>query len=155
MWDWLTDTPAANFGQFLSGVAGVATAAIAGVALFYAYRQLVATPKSQREANAREVWKDYIRICIEYPQFAGGGITRANAKGDVEFEQYEWFAAFMLDACESILLFVADEDEWLLSVDGQLGFHREYLCSSDFTYLSNYSVPLQDRIKKLCPKVEV
>jgi len=157
MFGWLISPDAASLGQFIGGIAAAVTAGIAVLAAVFAYQQLTVTPRSQREVSAREIWKDYLRLCVEYPHLASGDITKETAKSPVEFEQYEWFVAFMLDACESILLFVADEDEWLDAIDGQIGFHKKYVCSSNFreTYLEHYSEQLQKRIKAICERAQV
>ena len=138
VWAWLTSSEAANLGQFVGGI-GVLVAVAAAIV---AYRQLVATPQS----HAKEIWKDYLRLCIEYPELASGEITEAHP----EYKRYEWFVAFMLDACDEVLQYVEDDGGWLNAIDANLGYHKAYLATARTdAYLCQWSPKVRDRIKKL------
>jgi len=92
-------------------------------ALARTYKQMVITPQS----HAKAVWTDYLKLCIEYPRLASGEITRESATDLAEFARYEWFVAFMLDACDEVLQYVQDDGGWFNAIDANLEYHKAYL----------------------------
>lgn len=125
------------------------TAAAAILALIYAHLQISEGRKAERQANAHELWRDYLRLAFDNPKFADPGFNLA--KFDYEdltidgsrelFQKYEWFIDAVLDACEEILE-VLPSKEWQATVRIQLRLHRDYLQSPYFLnsgYLVQYT----------------
>ena len=48
---------------------------------------------SIRQSHAKQIWMDYLKLCIEYPALASGEITEKSP----EYKQYEWFVAYLLE----------------------------------------------------------
>lgn len=141
-------TEAANQAQIVSAaIACVSvTVAVAGAALVLL--QVRAARSIQREAIARQTYNEYLKLCFAEPAFASGNWDKATSAGlsqELLFEKYEWFVSVMLNACELILLHVAEKDEWLEAIRSQISYHSNYCKSNDFrkNYASHYSAELR------------
>jgi hypothetical protein len=78
---------------------------------------------NQRETTAKGIWREYLRLAIEYPKFADG-------KYEENETQYTWFLAYLLWGSEEILEF--DEASWKENVKVNLEYHRRYFRKPDF-----------------------
>jgi hypothetical protein len=139
----------ADLGTLVGGIATAIAALAAFFAAGFAYWQIRAGREAQRETVARQTYGDYLKLAIQYPDFASGS-QPADA---LKFEQHEWFVSYMLNACEHILLFAAHSREWRHCVRAQLGYHRPYLCENDWfraNFRSHYSRALLSLIDELC-----
>lgn len=143
----VSDTPAAaNQAQVVSAAIASVTAVVALAAAALVLFQVRATRAIQREAVARQMYNEYLRLCFAESMYAAGNWSSAGElPQEVLFEKYEWFVSVMLNACESILLHVADRDEWRETIRSQIGFHSKYIKSERFQreYACHYSDALR------------
>jgi hypothetical protein len=143
---------AANQAQVVSAIIAAVSALVALTAAVFVYRQIAVTRSVQREAVARQIYHDYLKLSFTEPMYASGKWRLADpaVPEAVRFEKYEWFVSVMLNAGESILLHVAGEDEWLDTIESQIAYHREYLDSEEFLaeYSTHYSPQLRSRMYK-------
>jgi Uri superfamily endonuclease len=113
----------ADVGTLVGGFAAAIGIVVGLIAAGFAFGQMAAAKQSQREAIARGIYSNYLQLAMENPSFARG----SQPAEDLEFERYEWFVSYMLNACEHILLFVSDKSGWEQCVAAQLSYHVEYL----------------------------
>ena len=132
--------------------AGVATAVIAGVALFIAWRQLRRSHEDQKAATAKSLYKDYLRLAYESPMLSSPSYPkrcpgyRAIRKDRVEFERYEWYVACLLFSVEEILN-LEGGGEWAFTLTAQLKYHALYLKSYPFEG-NHYTPAVQQLIRR-------
>jgi hypothetical protein len=131
----------ADVGTFFGGIATAVGVLVALGAAYYARRQILA----QREIVARQIYSEYLKLAIQYPELACG-VQPADPK---EFERYEWFVSFMLNACEHILFYVPEDPRWRDCMVSQIGYHAEYL-SKKMDIRSHYSPDFSRLISRAC-----
>src|ERR1700760_4738050 len=90
-----------------AGATAVA-AAVAIIAAIITYFQYKGAKQIQREATAKQIYSDYLKLAIEHPAFTSG----KKPDDPLESERYEWFVSYMLNACEQIVDVVGDDKEW-------------------------------------------
>jgi hypothetical protein len=110
----------------LADLAQIGTFFIALFALKIAYVQIVASRESQREATAKDVFRDYLQIAFENPNYA---TPNPRSKDD---EKYKWFVAVTLNACDEIAGTVFPDPVWRHVVRGVVKLHEDYLVSAEF-----------------------
>jgi hypothetical protein len=110
----------------LADLAQVGTFFVAVFALAVAYVQITAARESQREATAKDVFRDYLRLSFENPEY---GAPSKNLNQD---EKYRWFVAVALNACDEIASSVLPDESWQKVIRGVLVLHRKYLVSAEF-----------------------
>jgi hypothetical protein len=126
--EYLT-TSAATIGDISNSF----TAGIAALALIVAGLQLRAGFKISREAGALQAYREYLRLCFEYPQFTSYFLF-TNHHPNVEIssiatelteasEKYLWFLSILLSTCEQVVSYVSAENEWRETLVVQLRFH--------------------------------
>lgn len=135
MWDWLT-SPATVVGGFATAI-GVCAAFFA---LVFAKGQVdaarlssVEARQTAREAGALQAYRDYLRLCFEYPQFTSTEIflqehpdiplATITTTLTVDGERYQWFISILLAAAEQIILYVPEDDRWVDTIVAQLRYH--------------------------------
>jgi hypothetical protein len=131
--------------EFSETVGGLATAIGVGVAFVAVYFARM----SQWEATAKEAYRNYLQLAIEYADLAEGEITEENTK----FTQYRWFVSYFLNACEEILDAKGKDEDWVKCVETEVSYHQDYICNNaEFSSaeLPLYSSDLQDAIKRVC-----
>ena len=93
----------------LGGLASVVTAGVAAIALIVAINQICVARNTQREATAKDIYRDYLKLAFEAPRFANPTEFVSKAGGwehEGEWnkdERYRWFVAFMLNSCDEII----------------------------------------------------
>jgi len=92
--------------------------AVAFIALLVANEQLSLNRKNQRETTAKTNFREFLKLCVEYPKFAWGD-------PDGQQDKYEWFVAHFLWAAEEILEFAPQE--WQENLKLHIGYHRNFL----------------------------
>jgi hypothetical protein len=110
----------------LADLAQVGTFFVAVFALGVAYVQITAGRESQREATAKDVFRDYLCLSFENPEY---GTPSKNLNQN---EKYRWFVAVALNACDEIAISVLPDESWQKVIRGVLVLHREYLVSAEF-----------------------
>jgi len=130
---WIFDN-----AEKLGGLATVVTAVIAFCALIFAYKQIQETRDSQREATAKDVYRDYLKLAFENPKLSNPD-KFTNVEGGWKYkdewmqdEQYRWFVAFMLNSCDEILSSNPGDETWRRAILEDLKFHKGYLRSTEF-----------------------
>jgi hypothetical protein len=95
-------------------------------ALVLAGCQIAQARRIQREATAKDIFRDYLKLAFEYPQYAS---PKPELTGD---EKYRWFVAFVLNTCDEIAQSVGSSEYWQYSIVTELTPHAAYLTSSGF-----------------------
>jgi hypothetical protein len=121
--------------------------------------QLNSSRKSQREATAKEIYNQYVKLAFENPLYADPDETiekYIDVKKDVskEFTQYKWFVAYMLLACEEILELMPKDKEWKKTIEHQVGYHANYL-SRNLHCPESYSRKLGKIIEQTLTRIQV
>ncbi|HEV7693531.1 MAG TPA: hypothetical protein VGO52_22040 [Hyphomonadaceae bacterium] len=131
----------------LSATVAVLGALIAIGAALIAWWQVYKAGQLDREMQARAMYESYLRLCFENSPMSSG-IEDANHWTD----RYEWFVSIMLNAAESVLLFVSAKDEWEETVKSQIRYHKAYLHSTKFREreFKYYDDRMRDLIEKVC-----
>jgi hypothetical protein len=116
MWDYVKD-----WAQIAPGF----TPVVALVAVLLAWRQLVLSRRNQRETTAKASFREYLRLAVQYPEYAAGDYETLQA---IERERYRWLVGYLLWSAEELLEFVAieDEDLWTKNLQLLVSYHREY-----------------------------
>jgi hypothetical protein len=111
--------------------ATVALAAIAVIAAFITAWAAINARNSQREATAKDIYRDYLKLAFQHPKFAN-----PEAFGDLaamsKNEEYRWFVAFMLNSCDEIARIKSRDKGWRKTIRLDLRMHEEYLESPEF-----------------------
>src|SRR5262245_20979019 len=100
----------------LTAMAATCAAIIAYRAFAVARRQLSACVENQRETTAKTNFREFLKLCAEYPDLARGTPTQANQA------KYEWFVAHFLWAAEEILEYAPGP--WLANLQLHVEYHR-------------------------------
>lgn len=108
--------------------------------------QLNRNLKFQRETVAKTTYREYLQLCIAKPDLAAGRVMKASIK----WEEYAWFVATLLWACEEIVEYARGNAAWMRTVRTQLGYHRAYLASDEFQKKLDLYTP---RVRKLIDEV--
>ena len=117
----------------MAHVARIATATIAGGALYVATDQIQSSNHSQRVATAQETYKDYLKLAIEHPEMADGDPPPKAAKS------YGWFMSNFLYSAEQIFLLFPTDENWKkgLANQNQFCLHKGYLGDPEADYQKN------------------
>jgi hypothetical protein len=111
--------------------ATVALAVIAVIAAFITAWAAINARNSQREATAKDIYRDYLKLAFQHPKFAN-----PEASGDLaamrKNEEYRWFVAFMLNSCDEIARIKSRDKGWRKTIRLDLRMHEEYLGSPEF-----------------------
>ncbi len=102
----------------MAHVATIATATIAGGALYVANDQIQSSNHSQRVATAQETYKDYLKLAIEHPEMADGNPLPG------EDESYGWFMSNFLYSAEQIFLLFPTDENWKKGLANQFCLHK-------------------------------
>ena len=112
-------------------ISAIATALIAIFALVIAVWQIQASAKVEREASAREAFKDYLKIAIDKPELADAqqGAIDKNAKSR---SSYNWFVTYFLYSAEQIFDSYPNDPYWQAGLAEEICYHQTYLSSAEF-----------------------
>jgi hypothetical protein len=127
----------------------VALLATIAAALF-AWWQLKLGRTNQRETTAKTIFREYLKLTLEYPQFAVGGYHEHEG---IERERYKWFVANFLWGAEEILSFAGDDNVWKQNLQIHADPHRDYFVD-DPTFMKidyhGYSGDVQALVQDAC-----
>jgi hypothetical protein len=104
----------------LAHKAPIITALTAFAALAVASLQLALNRRNQRETTAKTNFREYLKLCVEHPEFAYGIIPKAEDRAE-----YEWFIAHFLWAAEELLEFA--REDWEENLKLHISYHRGFL----------------------------
>jgi hypothetical protein len=133
----------------IGSLANVVMALAAIGALVYAHLQISEGRRSERRADANELWRETLRLGFDNPKLsdptqrlADFDYVNLTVDGSKEtFQKYELFVDTILNASEEILD-VNPTPEWIAAVRIQLKQHHAYLTSAHFErsgYLAQYT----------------
>jgi hypothetical protein len=144
--EYLSTTPIKPGWETLAAVATVAAAFFALVALVGVTFQIRASRSIEREAIAHQIWRDYLVLAFENPNFAAPNLTKIRAEGTLE--KYEWFVSVMLYGAEQILMSRARSRPWKNVIRDQIRYHYDYITTDQFQnfYLPHYSDSVKEVI---------
>lgn len=139
--DWSAVAPA------LASAFAFAALVSAWIGTWLAVKQLRANRNNQRETTSKNIWRDYLKLTIEYPQFTRGGFNNLTGR---ERERYKWFVANFLWGVEEILSFVNEDSVWRHNLLIQARNHRGYLMDATFRRedIHGYSPALRDFVEE-------
>jgi hypothetical protein len=120
---WIWDN-----AEKIGSLSQVVTTLIASIAVFLAFWQVTAARRAQREATAKSLYRDYLKLAFENPTLA---IPGSENKKLIEQDDYRWFVSILLNACDEIL-YCIDDDIWRTVVATELRYHTLYLRSKFF-----------------------
>jgi hypothetical protein len=118
--------PSDRFGELpgkapiLTSLAASCAAVIALAALLIARGQLILNRENQRETTAKTNFREFLKLCVEYPDFAYGRIITIDDR-----PKYEWFVAQFLWAAEEILEYAPAL--WEENLRLHISYHGGYL----------------------------
>jgi len=105
---------------------GILIAVVAGLAAYWKYHR----DQAQHEWDqARQSYQSFIELAMNYPQFAPGYWTREGTKDAIGSNQYRWFIARFLWACEEILTNRSNDPVWRGSLRITMVEHADYFAS--------------------------
>lgn len=158
---FLTGSICGEVAEKISALSALSTLVVALGAGWVAWSQLQESKKSSekqlhesRDSSAREIYKEYISLSIEHPEFSaqscyGGksGLQKIK-RNKQEYEKYENYVAFLLFSAEQIEGLTSYNRTWERVLLSQITYHAVYLQSPDFqeSMMSFYSDDLQDLI---------
>jgi hypothetical protein len=121
----------------LSAFATIATAAVAVLALIIAITQILVGKHEARLAVAKSIYKDYLALAMQNPQFSSASYPIENprlhefSKDRDDYEKYEFYVSYLLFAVEEILHLTKNSPEWKSGLQAQLRYHALYLQGQD------------------------
>ncbi len=115
----------------IADTATVAIAVIAALTAFITAWAAIIARKSQREATAKDIYRDYLKLAFQNPKFADPNAFDDQADLSKN-EEYRWFVAFMLNSCDEIARIKSRDKNWRKTIRLDLGMHMEYLKSRQF-----------------------
>lgn len=116
----------------LQAFAAIFTALLALAALIGVKVQIDSAAKIQREQSAKEIYREFLRLSIQYPQFAEPDFC--NLTGSRQSVGYDNFVGFMLYTGEQVL---ETNPDWQPVVDDLFHTHSKAICSID--HINQYS----------------
>ena len=111
-------------------IAPIITAAVAFFGVSVAILQLRSNQRNQRESTAKSIFREYLRLAFEHSDLAKPNYQKLAAQD--RLEEYSWFVAHLLWACEEMLQYPMGE-LWKKNLQRNVDLHREYFINnSDF-----------------------
>lgn len=115
--------------RHLSHLSTIATAIVAVLALAIAVWQIKAAENIQREASAREAFKEYLKLAIDKPDFANAQLARDNSSTK---SGYEWFVTYFLYSAEQIYASYPNDPQWRKGLADEICYHEAYLRGEEY-----------------------
>lgn len=112
----------------IQAFAALLTLLVALAALFGVKWQIESADKIQRAQSARDIYREYLNIAINKPEFAQPNYCVL--AGTQQGAAYENFVEYLLYTAEQTISVDAD---WVETFSGELKEHAQYLCSVDGT----------------------
>ena len=128
--------------QFWNERKGIITAAVAVVALIFAWYQVRAVRKESRRSTAYAAYDSYLKLCLDNQSLARG-VESEIKKSDDNYSKYKWFVANMLFAFEQVLEACKDDPTWEETIKHQLQRHKWHLEQSGSAKRAEWSKELK------------
>ncbi len=110
-------------------LSSIGTAFLAVVGLWVAVLQIRASEQTQREASARDSYKEYLKLAMEKPEFAEARLGKSTTSTKAS---YAWFVEYFLYSAEQIYQSFPNDKEWNFALSEQICYHRAYLKSPEY-----------------------
>ncbi len=107
----------------LQAVAAVVTSIAAVAALVGVKVQIDASARQQREQSARDIYREFLNISINKPEFADPDYC--TIKGGPHAGAYEDYVAYLIYTAEQML---AASSDWDATVLEHMDRHKSYIC---------------------------
>src|SRR5262245_8373683 len=91
----------------LAKIAPIITALVAVGGVSIAICQLRSNQKNQQESTAKSIFREYLRLAFEHSDLAKPNYQKLAAQD--RLEEYSWFVAHLLWACEEMLQYPMGE----------------------------------------------
>jgi hypothetical protein len=98
--------------------------------VYVAFTQLRNNRVNQRETTAKGIFREYLKLAFENPQFAEPNYQELK-KDSETFSRYSWFVAYLLWSSEEIMRFATKKDLWEKNIQLNVNYHREYFINDD------------------------
>ena len=112
--------------------ATVAIAVIAAITAFVTAWAAINARNAQREATAKDIYRDYLKLAFQNPKFANPTSGSENGDDLNKNEEYRWFVAFMMNSCDEIARTKSKDKSWRKTLRHDLRVHGDYLKSPQF-----------------------
>ncbi len=109
--------------------APVGSVLVAGGALYVASMALSANRKAHSENMAVQNFREFMKLCIDKPDLAGGRFGEMN---DDTKTKYYWFVGYMLWTFERLTETYEKDHDWMVNIRSLLSRHCAYFDSHDF-----------------------
>lgn len=124
-----------NSLEDIGNLANLVTAIAAIAAVLVAWTQIEKSRNQQIEAVARDHYQNFLRLCLEYPEFTMPSehdidFDKKTYDGcPLKFRQYDWFFWNGMNALESLLFSIGDRESWQTTIASILDDHKGMLGS--------------------------
>lgn len=108
----------------------ITTALVAVLALVIAVWQIQAAQAIQREASAREAFKEYLKLAIDKPELADASLSAHSA--GTQRSSYQWFVSYFLYSAEQIFAAYPNDAYWQRGLAEEICYHAVYLSAADY-----------------------
>lgn len=167
MVEWLADGKMwSHYSASASVIGGFSTGLgilIGGISLLLICVQTFHSARVARQIAALEAHKDYIRLCIDYPEISSHELMKAHLKVEdfqsilidmtTESEKALWFFSYVLFAMEHLILtntyWSGVAPAWQSTVEDQLGYHAELLGVVWPDWKAHYSIEMDRVVQKV------
>lgn len=146
MWKWLDQN-----AQPIQALAAIFTVLAAVVAVVVIPIQLRTEDQVQREQSAREIYREFLSLTANKPEFAAAEYCSMTDKKDIV--AYQTYVEYALYTAEQM---ITTSNEWRAPMSGYLADHLEYICSNDnWESQSEQVILLIEELQKKCNDVPV
>ena len=123
----------------IEAIGAVVMALAAVIALVYAHVQITEGRDAERRSDARDLWRESVRVAFDYSHLADPSLKLADFDYDAKtingsaelFQKYEMYMDTILTASDDVLD-VLPTREWEKTVRIEFKQHRDYLRSRHF-----------------------
>lgn len=115
----------------VSTIASALTVIAAIGALWFANSQIQASQQIQREASARDAFKEYLKLAMEHSDLADG-LSSERSVSKEKRADYAWFISYFLFSAEQIYLAYPGDKDWEKALADQFCYHRTYLMGDEY-----------------------
>ncbi len=112
----------------VQALAAILTVLLALAALIGVKLQIDAADKIQRAQSARDIYREYLNLAINKPEFTQPDYCKII--GTSQETSYEHFVEYMLYTAEQT---ISVDAEWAKTFAGTLKDHAQYICAIDDT----------------------
>lgn len=147
------------FATVVSAGAAALALIVGAVSLVLLMRQTRAASQTALLTTAFDAHKEYIKLCIEYPELSSSEMMLQHLKRDnfsgifedttPKVEKALWFISYVLFAMEQLALSSSKEGivdpAWEATIVDQLGYHRALLIEAWPEWKHHYS-PIMDNL---------